>query len=113
MPHIIVEYADDVFNQQGAELFTELLFVAVEETGLFEPQNIKVRCHPVSVYKTAFNDKGFVHTQCRLHRGRSVDQKKTLTEAVINVFKEMELSGSVVTAEVVDMDTESYNKFTC
>lgn len=113
MPHIIVEYADDVFNQQGAKLFAELLFVAVEETGLFEPQNIKVRCHPVTVYKTAFNDKGFVHTQCRIHRGRSVDQKKTLIEAVINVFKAMELSGCVVTAEVVDMDTESYHKFTC
>ena len=113
MPHIIVEYADDVFNPQGAELLTGMLFVAVEETGLFEPQNIKVRSHPVIVYKTAFEDKGFAHVQCRIHQGRSVDQKKTLTQAVMNVFKKIELSGCVITVEVVDMDTESYSKFIC
>lgn len=111
MPHIIVEYSEDVITPQGARMITEELFCTVEESGLFEPKNIKVRAYPAPVYKTGRDNDGFIHVQCRIHLGRSVDQKKHLTQKIVSTLVAMEIKNLVITAEVVDMDTESYSKF--
>ena len=113
MPHIIVEYADDVLNQQGAILLCQQLFNVVEETAMFEPANIKVRMYPVSIYKTASESNGFIHVQCRIHRGRTAEQKKFLTQSITNVLCNMEIIDCIFTAEVIDIDTESYSKLVC
>ena len=110
MPHIIIEYAEDVISQEGAKLLVDTVFVAAEESGMFEPLNIKVRAIPVAVYRLGISGEGFIHVQCRIHIGRAVETKKMLTDLVIKSLRSLSIDVAVMTAEVVDMDRESYSK---
>lgn len=111
MPHIIIEYAEDVISQQGAQLLVDAVFVAAEESGMFAPLNIKVRAVPVSVYRLGMSGEGFIHVQCRIHAGRATEAKKSLTISIINALKDLSIDVAVMTAEVVDMDRDSYSKY--
>ena len=111
MPHIIIEYAEDIINQQGAQLLVDAIFVAAEESGMFEPLNIKVRAVPVAVYRLGLLGEGFIHVQCRIHAGRTTEAKKSLTASIINALRNLSIDVAVMTAEVVDMDRDSYSKY--
>ena len=112
MPHIIVEYADDVISPEGAKLLVDTLFVSAEESGMFEPLNMKVRAVPVSIYRLGIEGEGFIHVTCRIHSGRAVETKKILTDSILKAIKDLAIDVAVITAEVVDMDRESYSKYT-
>jgi len=111
MPHIIIEYADDVISQQGAQLLVDTVYVAVEESGMFAPLNIKVRAVPVAVYRLGISGEGFIHVQCRIHAGRAVEAKKSLTNSIIDALRDLSVDVAVMTAEVIDMDRDSYSKY--
>lgn len=111
MPHIIIEYSDDTISPEGTQLMLDKVFEAVEETGLFQPLNIKVRAIPVSYYRLGSAAKGFIHIQCRIHVGRAAEQKKYLTETIVSALQTTFSEIAVITAEVTDMDRGSYSKY--
>jgi len=112
MPHIIIEYADDIISSQGAKLMADAIFVVAEESGMFAPQNIKVRAVPITVYHLGLEGEGFIHVQCRIHAGRTTETKKQLTASIIKALQDLSIEAAVMTAEVIDMDRESYSKHT-
>jgi len=111
MPHIIIEYSEDIISHEGAKLLVDTVFVAAEESGMFEPLNIKVRAVPVRVYRLGLSAEGFIHVQCRIHAGRPTETKKALTSDIINTLRDLSIDVAVITAEAVDMDRESYSKY--
>jgi 5-carboxymethyl-2-hydroxymuconate isomerase len=84
---------------------------AVVESALFIPAHIKVRALPIDHYLVGGEDQTFIHAQLRIKSGRNDTQKKLLSELVLQALVQ-QLEAKVVTVEVVDMDKETYAKFT-
>jgi len=111
MPHVIIEYTDDVIVSRQVRALIDAVFDAVVSVGLFNAENIKLRAIPIKHYRLGSDRQGFVHVQCRIHSGRSDVQKKALTTEILSAIKGLSLGVSVVTVEVIDMDAASYAKY--
>jgi 5-carboxymethyl-2-hydroxymuconate isomerase len=53
----------------------------------------------------------FIHAQLRIHTGRSVEQKRRLSDAVLATLQRQQWPAKDITVEVVEMARESYAKF--
>ncbi|BCN94455.1 hypothetical protein THMIRHAM_22400 [Thiomicrorhabdus immobilis] len=110
MPHIIIEYSIASLDAKSQETLLHDLFNAVTNTRLFEASNIKVRLHPINTFKLATNFNGFIHVQCRIHGGRSNQEQQILSESLLSVLKGYAAMKTVITVEVVEMNSASYAK---
>jgi len=111
MPHLIIEYSADCLDEQQAAAMVEVVFDTANASGLFETPNIKSRAIPITAYRLGVEGKGFVCVRCRIHAGRSREQKKQLSDAVVAALRELELGVAAITAEVIDMDPASYTRY--
>jgi len=110
MPHLIIEYAETTVTDIQVDTMMEAVHDAAVATGLFDEANIKIRAIPLRYYRLGHNGGGFIHVQCRIHTGRSDEQRRQLSEAVLAALCEIPLSVKVTTVEVVEMDSASYTK---
>jgi len=110
MPHLIIEYAQDLSIDDQIPILLDVVHQASTETGLFVESHIKIRAIPIRFYRTCGEKNTFIHAQLRIKEGRSSAQKKILSTAVLTAIQSMGWSVDVITVEVVDMDSESYAK---
>ncbi|MBT8438211.1 MAG: 5-carboxymethyl-2-hydroxymuconate isomerase, partial [Gammaproteobacteria bacterium] len=75
MPHIILEYSREIIADDALPAILDRLEKSVADSGLFECANIKLRCIPVRYYRLGTGKNGFIHVQCRIHQGRSQEQR--------------------------------------
>lgn len=110
MPHIIIEYAQDACPEQQLPALLQALHQDVINSGLFERDNIKTRLIPVQHYQLSDACQAYVAIQCRIHGGRSVEQKQQLSQSLAQTALQFVPRNTVITAEVVEMDRNSYTK---
>jgi 5-carboxymethyl-2-hydroxymuconate isomerase len=116
MPHIILEYSQDSVSLNTAKKLVHTAFEAVKLTGLFKTENIKARLHPVEIYQLGLPDSGFMHVMCRIHPGKTPEQKMQLTQTILSHLEAVlrpEIKakrGLVITVEVIEMDRTKYAK---
>ncbi|MBD3609786.1 MAG: 5-carboxymethyl-2-hydroxymuconate Delta-isomerase [Gammaproteobacteria bacterium] len=108
MPHIIIEYSEDLVPDSEIEILVDSLHQTAIDSGLFEAANVKTRAIPVKHYRIANGEGGFIHLQCRIHVGRNDEQKKSLSHSLLDVMKQRSLNVEIITVEVVDMDKGTY-----
>lgn len=111
MPHLIIDYSADCLDDRQAQAMADAVFEAARGSGLFETANIKTRAIPITAYRLGIEGQGFVCVRCRIHAGRSGAQKKQLSEAVVAALRALELKVAAITAEVIDMDADSYSRY--
>jgi len=111
MPHIIVEYAEDIVLDDDINDVLNAIHTACTSSGLFDESHIKTRAYPFKNYTNAGKQDPYMHIQARIKSGRDIDNKKQLSFAIITGLEALGLKASVITVEVVDMDRESYAKF--
>ncbi|MDH5445879.1 MAG: 5-carboxymethyl-2-hydroxymuconate Delta-isomerase [Gammaproteobacteria bacterium] len=111
MPHIIIEYADLLGDDTFAHTLCITVHQAIAESGLFEASHIKTRAYPFKTYTHAGGEKPYIHIQARIKSGRDSQNKKQLSDAIIDKLKLVQIQDTVVTVEIIDMDRESYGKF--
>lgn len=111
MPHLIIEFADEPAVADRIDALVDAVHRAAVETGLFDESHIRVRAIPVAHYRVAGKVDPFVHLQCRIHAGRTDEQKRRLSEAVLAVIREQGLPVKSLTVEVVEMERASYAKW--
>jgi len=112
MPHLIIEFADDLAVDNSVSKMLDAVHYATVETGLFIESHIKTRAIPVKHYRTGVGFDPFIHAQLRIKSGRNETQKKILSESVLSAIVNQAWPVKVVTVEVVDIDSESYSKST-
>ncbi|MDG6773079.1 hypothetical protein QCB45_01960 [Thiomicrorhabdus sp. ZW0627] len=110
MPHIILEYSQDTIPDNVVKTMVSSAYDAVKSTGLFDEANLKVRAHPVTHYQLGLLDCGFIHVMCRIHSGKTDEQKRLLTQTVLKNLEGLFKGSVVITVEVVDMDKSTYAK---
>lgn len=111
MPHIIIEYPRQVVADEQLPAILNAVHESVVASGLFESGHIKTRAYPIDFYTNAGGDKPYMHTMARIKSGRNPEQKKQLSEAILSAISGQDLSVAVITVEVIDMDRDSYTKF--
>ena len=111
MPHIIIEFSQDLGGPEPIGQMLDAVHAAVAASGLFDESHIKVRALPVGHYRVGGKHAAFIHAQCRIHAGRSETQKQALSAAVLAAIREQGLAVTVITVEVMEMERASYAKF--
>lgn len=111
MPHCIIEYSADYLAKGQAKSLLLELHQTIVDSGLFKPANIKLRLHPVEDYLVGGEEQPFLHTQLRIRPGRSIQQKKALSDAMLATIQGLADGMAVITVEVVDFDDDSYAKW--
>lgn len=108
MPHLIVEFSAEQASRAQVERMLDAAHQAVVDSGLFEPDHIRVRALPLAFYRCGGEASHFIHAQLRLHRGRSPEQKRCCAAAVRDALQAQAWLASSITVEVVEMDSDSY-----
>ncbi|MDH5231881.1 MAG: 5-carboxymethyl-2-hydroxymuconate Delta-isomerase [Gammaproteobacteria bacterium] len=110
MPHIIVEYAEQLITDKEIPTLLHAIHQAIDESGLFDASHIKTRAYPFRAYTQAGGDQAYIHIQARIKSGRDADNKKRLSDAIVTKLNSFSLAPSVLTVEIIDMDRDSYGK---
>ena len=112
MPHLIIEYAQDLSSNEQARAMLDAVHDAALSSELFVESHIKTRLIPVTHYRVGSSQDRFIHAQLRIKSGRDMEQKKALSEAVLMAIRSQNWPANVITVEVVEMDDASYAKYT-
>ncbi len=112
MPHIIIEYAKQLANDEQIAALLQSVHHSIADSGLFEASHIKTRAYPFRAFTNAGGNDPYIHIQARIKSGRDSDNKKRLAEAILADLKKLSIPAGVITVEVIDMDRDSYAKYT-
>lgn len=112
MPHILIEYTAGLASDAQLESLLDALHATLASSALFEPDHIRLRAGALHHYRCAGAKLPFIHVQCRIHRGRTSEQKRRLSSTVLATLQQQQWPVRTITVEVVEMERESYSKFT-
>jgi 5-carboxymethyl-2-hydroxymuconate isomerase len=109
MPHIIIEYAQNLDSHQDVNVLVKAVHEGAVRSDLFEPEAIKIRAIAYPHYLVAGEVKDFIHLRAQILSGRSEQQKKHLSQCLLESIEAVVALPSL-TVEVIDMDRFSYVK---
>jgi 5-carboxymethyl-2-hydroxymuconate isomerase len=116
MPHLIVEYSQNLAGFPEAQALTDLNQAITSSPEVLDEADLKSRFVLVDSFEigTAPANRAFVHAQLRLLSGRTPEAKKDLSGRVAEVLRRLSPrpAGVMVqlSVEIVDMDRGSYVK---
>ena len=110
MPHIILEYAEQLADGAEVDAMLQAIHHSIADSGLFKANQIKTRAYPFRNFTNAGEGDPYIHIQARIKLGRDADNKKRLGEAILAGLSTMKIPASVITVEIIDMDRDSYGK---
>ena len=111
MPHIIIEYAEQLASEAEIETILRVVHQATVDSGLFQANHIKTRAYPFRQFSNAGGRNPYIHVQARIKSGRDAENKKQLGEAILAGLSSLNSNASVMTVEIIDMDRDSYAKY--
>lgn len=115
MPHLIVEYTDNVNDFDSEQLLADMLHY-LAGTPHFEEIDIKARAVNLSVYRVGeqADGRGFVHARLAILSGRSPEVKKELSSHLLEVlrqrFESVKNLQLQLCVEIQEIDRPSYAK---
>ena len=113
MPHIILEYPDSYLSEPQVNEALQSIHNRAAASGLFETSHIRTRAYSFKHYTHGDdgNDAPYLHIQARIKSGRDTGAKKKLSDSILQGLQCLGLPIGVITIEVVDMNRESYSKY--
>ncbi len=88
MPHLIVEYSENLRADVDPPKLAKVLADAAVGTGVFPVAGVRVRFHPVEDYRVAdgHQDNAFLHLTIRMGHGRDLDTRKRAGEVIFGAL---------------------------
>lgn len=110
MPHFIVECSENSLLTPTPARVIEAVHDAADNTGLFDPGNIKVRLspYPTHLYTVGGTKADFIHVIGFIMGGRTTEQKKNLSQAVTKVLKDIFPDIEMLSIDIRDIDPQTY-----
>lgn len=110
MPHFIVERCDaDADSIKTTELL-EAIHNAAVETGIFDPETVKVRVRSYDEALIAGKAGSFVHVTVFLIDGRDKPTKKRLAADIHETVRQLHPAHTSISVDVRDLDRDIYTK---
>lgn len=111
MPHIIVEYPEELIDNESVDVILQTIHQSIADSGLFKADQIRTRAYPFRSFTNAGGSTPYLHIQARIKSGRDADNKKQLGEVILSALATLHIQVSVMTVEIIDMDRDSYGKY--
>jgi len=108
MPNFIIDCSQDVIQQVAPDKIMNSVYEAAEETGLFAPNDIKVRIQAFQYYKLAESKKDFIHIFGYIMEGRTTEQKANLSKQIITKLAALFPDISFLSISINDFETATY-----
>ena len=110
MPHIVIEYSDNLNKDIKESGITKKLHKTVVDSELFSPEAVKARSVGYSDYVLPEGSKSFIHVTVSILDGRTTGQKASLSNSVFDTAKKSIPSCDKLSVDIHEMETESYRK---
>lgn len=114
MPHLVVEYSDNLEGAVDMAALLSDLHGAIDGLYNVSADRIKARAIPLHHYIVGTHgaDAAMIHVTFKLMQGRTVEARKELSSLLQQVVRryvpETKFPHSAVTIEVVELDTATY-----
>lgn len=110
MPHCIIEYSQELENEIIPSKLIEKVYKGTLNSNLFIDTDIKTRTISFENHKTGNKKVDFINITVRILSGRSKEQRKLLSNSILNEFKNINIKPLSITIEICEIETESYSK---
>jgi 5-carboxymethyl-2-hydroxymuconate isomerase len=111
MPHFIIHCSENVVNLKPAKEIMQAVYDTAEATNLFATSGvggIKVRLESFRHFITVNSEDDFIHVFAYIMEGRTVEQKKNLSEKIVGRLKSMFPSVQIISINVMDFEKATY-----
>ena len=108
MPHFIIDCSQDILRQRTADEIMNAVYETANITGLFAPNDIKVRLRPFEHYKLGQRKTSFIHIFGYIMEGRSTEQKANLSRQIITRLSELQIDTSFLSINISDFEFATY-----
>lgn len=109
MPHFIIDCSQDILLQRTPDELMDAVYEAADATGLFAPNDIKVRLLPYQYYRLGAGKKDFLHVFGYIMQGRSTDQKASLSKQISIRLSELLPDISFLSVNISDFEAATYS----
>ena len=110
MPHITLEYSQNLDATLDINALVKAAHEAAERSDLFDSSAIKTRAIAFDHYLVAGQVQDFIHLRAHILSGRSESQKQQLSQCLLEGVEALACRVPSLTVEVVDMDRHCYAK---
>ncbi|WP_079243225.1 5-carboxymethyl-2-hydroxymuconate Delta-isomerase [Chryseobacterium indologenes] len=109
MPHFIIDCSQDILQQITPDELMDAVYEVANGTGLFAPNDIKVRLQPYQYYKLGSGKKNFLHVFGYIMQGRSTEQKANLSKQICTRLSELLPDISFLSVNISDFEAATYS----
>lgn len=108
MPHFVLDCSENIIKIKSPEEIIQKVYDTAESTGLFSPGDIKVRINPFQYYNIGNSKDDFIHVFANIMEGRTIAQKKDLSEKVVRALKQMFPDVPIISINIRDFEKATY-----
>jgi 5-carboxymethyl-2-hydroxymuconate isomerase len=108
MPHFVIDCSKNILNIKSPREIIQKVSDTAEATGLFDKNDVKVRINSFEHYTTGNSDDDFIHIFANIMEGRTISQKKDLSEKIIFELKSMFIEVPVISINIRDFEKATY-----
>ncbi len=112
MPNLVLEYSNSVEERVNIQGLLEDLHQAVLNCGLFEASSVKsrtLRCHHWLIGDVG-DSEDFIHISFELVSGRTSEQKRELSNQLMEILESQASHVYSLTIDIRDMDNQGFAK---
>lgn len=109
MPHCIVEHSQGLHSDE----LLEAVFIGARGSELFDSADIKLRAQPFKHFFSGAGRQRFVHVTARILSGRTLEQRQSLSQQILQALETLNLTECSLTVEVIEIERDSYAKTVC
>ena len=110
MPHCIIEYSKALEDSILPQQLMDAVLAGAKNSDLFELDHIKIRTQSYENYQRGEERLSFLHVTLKILSGRTLEQRQCLSRHVTEELAKLALTAVTITAEVIEMERESYTK---
>lgn len=108
MPHFVIDCSENIIKIESPENIIQKVYDTAESTGLFNKGDIKVRINPFKYYNIGNTKDDFIHIFANIMEGRTVLQKKNLSEKIITELKSIFPKVPIISINIRDFEKATY-----
>lgn len=108
MPHFVIDCSEQIMKLKSPQEIIHKVYDTAVSTGLFLPEEIKVRINSFQHYTTGNTNDNFIHVFGNIMEGRNIDQKANLSKQIVSELKNLFPDVPIISINIRDFEKASY-----
>lgn len=108
MPHFVIDCSENIIKLKSPNEIIQKVYDTAYSTGLFDKGDIKVRINPFEYYNIGNTKDDFIHIFANIMEGRTISQKKNLSERIITELKLIFPDVPIISINIRDFEKATY-----